>query len=105
MADFPTSIKVGPFHYRVVEDADLVGRDRCGEIRYGTLTIALSPNTAPDRQAETLLHEVLHAVWEIGLDVVSEPKHNTETVIERLSPHLLSVLRDNPDLVAYLVGG
>jgi hypothetical protein len=61
-----------------------------------------------DVVAETLLHEVLHALWEnAGLNYLvdsREPKSKGERLITALAPRLLSFLRDNPDFVRYLRG-
>lgn len=49
--------------------------------------------------ADTLLHEVLHAVWaHMGLD----DKHEEEAVVNRLSTGLSTVMYDNPDLVDFI---
>lgn len=49
--------------------------------------------------ADTLLHEVLHAVWfHMGLD----DKHDEEAVVNRLSTGLTTVLYDNPDIIDFV---
>lgn len=51
----------------------------------------------PPQQADTLLHEVMHAVDHEMHCSMSEPQ------IRRMSTGLLAVLRQNPALVAFLV--
>lgn len=54
----------------------------------------------PSKLAETALHEALHAVFDqVGLD--DHP--DEEAIISALAPTLLSLLRANPDFVAFLL--
>lgn len=99
----PASIKVGPFVYAVkrwkrlpAENAEAWGMcDRASTV------ILLAETTSHQKQREVLLHEVLHAIYGVtGLH--HKDGAPEELVVTDLSPTLLSVLRDNPDLVAYL---
>lgn len=62
--------------------------------------ILISPAASPAEQARLLLHEVLHAVWDI--------RHMPATVTEELACSLLdgalaTVFRDNLHLTAVLI--
>lgn len=62
--------------------------------------IEVSADMAPTRQAEILLHEVLHAVWDVqGI----APKVDEETAVNSLAKGLLQVFVDNGALVPLLV--
>ncbi len=99
----PTHIRVGPYRYRVIIDTDDdMPPENIGQIEYDSLLISLRSTLAHDRTVIALYHEVFHACWEVGLGGTKKKRYKKETVIERLTPHLLAVLRDNPDLVAYL---
>ena len=89
-------IKVGPVEYVVT---NRVPKDALGCHGGTTAEIALSEAAAPGVQRSTLVHELVHAVWHVyGLpDSLSE-----EDACDRLGVPWLSMLRDNPHLVAAL---
>jgi hypothetical protein len=108
MTMIPSVIKVGPYRVRVSLDADALARTRVlkGDRRIGEfsnidLTILIDDECAPDLLAETLLHETIHAVFEVVGGCRGE--HDSEAWIQYAAPTLLAVLRDNPALVAYLL--
>lgn len=77
-----------------------------GQWHHNSALIELRDDINPTVQRDTLLHECLHGVLQaygikhaMGWDDDVEEK-----VIRLLSPTLLALLRDNPSLVAYLVG-
>jgi len=112
-AKLPTAVIVGAVTYTVTADpADWVvlGRaDLLGHCDHNLALILLNPTSAPDVLRLTLWHEVLHAA--INAAAGSPPwkhlggskEHREETVVRRLESPTLMVLRDNPDLAAYLV--
>ena len=52
--------------------------------------------------SDTLLHEVMHAIWsESGLDHI--PDLNEETVVRTLATWLRIVFRDNPDFTKFVI--
>lgn len=53
--------------------------------------------------AETLLHEVMHAIAEVYLEGMPDGIH--EHVIAVLSQGLFQVLQDNPDFTFFVAGG
>lgn len=105
----PGKVQVGPFSYDVVVDADAVARLNRGQNGFmvgATDTtrqlIAVDPDLGPDQQADTVLHEILHAVMSLT-GLASDLDDDTEEqVVFRLAGPLLDVLRRNPRLVAYL---
>lgn len=98
MTGIPTSIRVG---YRdiAVEAYTTPNFDRHGEYETSTGTIRLSMERPPQRLANTLLHEVLHAAWE---NTNLPAKAAEEDVVTSLANQLAQVWRDNPTLIAYL---
>jgi hypothetical protein len=105
------TVQVGPNRYRVVLDQAAIdrigaegGTDLLGDTDREKLVITLSPGAAEDVVRETLLHEVLHAVFDVtGLGHEIGNKRE-EALIRRLSPALLDVIRRNPRLMADLMG-
>lgn len=105
----PAQIQVGAARYVVVAEQRLIDElsvedrvDLNGQCDRRRLRIALRPGMAPDREAITVVHEVLHAITEmVGLTDRFDADQE-EDIVSRLAPALLDVLRRNPQLVAYL---
>jgi hypothetical protein len=114
MPAIPATVTIGHLRYRI--DVDRAAIDKASVKARCTLAgvsnsseqrIALHPDNAPDYQAETLLHELLHQCLRVsGCDPDQDAKVNLEDVEERavrsMSGPLLDLLRRNPDLVVYL---
>lgn len=107
----PVSALVGSFVYRIVLDEERMrvlekeaNSDLFGITSHGDLEIALHPGCAEMIIRETLLHEVLHAVfYNTGLTERLSEKME-EQVIRALSPALFDLMRRNPALLAYWTG-
>jgi len=73
-------------------------------------TIYISPDTSPDNQRLTLWHELMHALCETVMgsphwsNLGENPTEREERVVRAFESPTLLVLRDNPQLVAYLTG-
>lgn len=94
-------IKVGAVDYQVKilpPDKDA----QYGACVYSHQIIYLSPNQLNQSASDTILHEVLHAIWhESGIehnDIIVE-----ETVVRTLATWLRIVFTDNPELVKFIV--
>jgi len=78
-----------------------------GACQEDSLIMLVDPSTAYDRQAETILHEALHAVWtQTYMDIVypdGDADSEGEKMISELAPRVLSLLRDNSWLVRFLL--
>lgn len=113
MTTLPDTVKIGPFTYSIVVDQAAI--DRCGQqsganldgnTDANTQTITVRPEMPPEREADTVVHELLHAAIEhAGLNCRGplEDHGAEEQVVNTLSPWLLGALRDNPQLVDYLM--
>lgn len=87
--------------YRIVHDPALV--DIVGETKAEQQLIKLRPGQGPDYEADTVLHEAIHAMLSHApIDLEHELE---EKVCLVLAPALLDLLRRNPKLVAYLLDG
>ena len=102
MAIIPETIKIGCITYTVA----LIKKKQLGDY-WGRLdkikqVVEILHSLAPQRKAETLFHEVLHGAYELaGLNHIEEPSE--EQVVNGLSYQLVQILRDNPNLVAYVL--
>lgn len=72
-----------------------------GDTDYETLSIRIKKGMRRSKVQEVLLHEVLHACtyhfWNMDDKVIGE-----EEAVTMLSPILLQVLQDNPELIAFI---
>lgn len=102
-ASFPTSVRVGHFDY-VIEQwtpRSAQAASRYGESSSVEQVIRVDTSQHPQRVRETLLHEILHAVFRsMGFDDVQNP---SEEFIVGATAHVLTqVMVDNPDVRAWL---
>jgi hypothetical protein len=70
-----------------------------------SLTISIKPGLPRSLERETLLHEILHALYgtQGGVFKVTKRSELEEASVCALSPMLMGTLRDNPTLVSYLL--
>ena len=91
--NIPERIKIGGKTYSVKEtDLLPLGRDYTGEIDYENQVIYIRPANS-ERMEATLLHEMLHAIF----DHLGYTEHN-EKHIDELANALHMVITDNPKL-------
>ena len=87
------------------EDENEVGKNAMGLSNSGTheITIRTAPSVSPEAERDTLLHEAIHALLaHTGLDQEMSDSR-AERLICRLTPAILSLMRENPHLVSYLM--
>ena len=107
MSQLPSHVQVGPMRYSLKVDQAAVNETSpiaFGRTRNRQQSIVLSEGQGPDQEADTVLHETLHACFMVaGINNRMSDTLEEET-INSLSPLLLDTLRRNPELVAYLLG-
>lgn len=92
-----TSIKIAGQNYKVesMPKKWVHHTDTYGQCDTEHLAIHLATNIPESRKGETLLHEVLHAIYyEYGLSHVNDE----EGIVSLLSVGLYQVLKDNEEL-------
>lgn len=110
----PDQIIVGPITYDVVIDQAAIDRrsidleaSLMGHHDGVTQELTLDPDLRPDQMAETLFHELLHAICHVyGVDLggaIGADGGPEERAIRTLSPALVDTLRRNPELVRALI--
>lgn len=96
----PPSVRVGPFDILLGQLDEKTAKSVYGLFSEESQTILLRPTFASSSQcAETLIHELLHAVW----NVQNIGGTNEERVVTKLSLGLAQVMRDNKDLIRTLL--
>ena len=115
-AKMPKTVLIGSVVYTVTTDPivwlqyENASRTRgfYGHTDNTAATFYISPDATPDVQRMTLWHEIMHGLCEVTmgspnwLDLGEEKSDREERVIRMFESPTLLVLRDNPQLVAYL---
>lgn len=94
----PDTIKIGPFSI-AINKVEKIGSE---DLYYGEfvaheerISIILN-HPSKLRAADTMLHEILHALWNFGHATGEE-----EQSVGALATGLMQVMADNPDLLAW----
>ncbi len=99
--EVPKQIKLG---YRTIDIVAKEMPDDFGEFIHGDNKIFYSNRITAPELTNTILHEVLHAIWQDRLvDIVSDTKE--ETIVNSLANGLMTILVDNPNLKNFLYEG
>jgi hypothetical protein len=94
----PASVRIGPFDYRFVEMDETDGQAHYGSYSSERQEIRLRKQFAsPAQWAETVLHEILHGIWD---DRSINSKEGEEQVVRKSALGLASVIRHNQVLFA-----
>jgi hypothetical protein len=97
----PKKIKVGPVDY-TTHMLDAKDVQQLGVCLYSHQRIYLTPNMKHQNASDTLLHEVLHAIWnESGLDHIIDL--NEETIVRTFATWLRMVVTQNPQFLEFIV--
>lgn len=98
----PPFIRVGYQDFVVTRSKDATHTDRAhGYTRKDDAHIHINIHSNKVNNANTLLHEVLHAVvYTQGMDLSDDME---ETVVNALSNGLTQVIRDNPQFIHYIL--
>jgi hypothetical protein len=92
----PDSVRVGPFDILLGELDEKTAKKIYGLFSEESQMILLRPKFASGTQcAETLIHELLHAIW----NVQNIGGANEERVVTKMSLGLAQVMRDNKELI------
>lgn len=89
------TIKISGIDYSVDGFDTDVDRNLMGRLSYDTAQIYIRNDLPIDKKMETLLHEVLHAVY---MNSGLQPGDEEEKVVTALSSGLYQFLKDNKDV-------
>jgi hypothetical protein len=104
-------LTVGCHTYRLVLDKQAIdgvsaagGDVLLGQTDTKQLTIVVDPTQAESQVVDTVVHELMHAMFDLvgAVDVASGDVE--ESLIRRLAPVWVDVLRRNPRLVGWVCG-
>lgn len=100
MTELPQSIKIGGFNWVVELSKDVSNQGSVyGSTHHSSQKFFIEPGLTEQKQSQTLIHEILHAIWwQSGLGKIydsKETKDVEETVVHALSMGLHQVMKDN----------
>lgn len=106
---YPATVSVGPHEYELdLSAAAGYARRADGELGHtelDTFKISVDPDRPDSGVAETVLHEILHAIFrQAALGERPGLAAAEEHVVTAMAPLLLGVLRQNPELIRALQG-
>lgn len=95
----PDTVRVGPYHFKICKVEKIDGEDKYFGMFHGaeeTISIILN-QPSKTRAADTLMHEILHAIW-----YTSNPNGDEEEMVSCLATALIQVFKDTPALLAWI---
>ena len=94
-------VRIGGVDFEVRSNPELsIAADACGRISVNLSRIEIEPSMSQQRQAQTMLHEIVHGIIITSkLNDVLENDDDKERLVDGLAYGLLQVVRDNPDLI------
>jgi hypothetical protein len=103
----PMMVLISPFRWQIKWGKHEVLKhhpngDACGSCEMASLTIAVDAGRSEDYARAILLHEILHACIRSSDPTIEDEAE--ETAVAAITSPLLATLRDNPSVVAYLLG-
>lgn len=104
MSEMPSKIKIGPFVYTLEEDKGPLivdGRTCSGMIDYEDLDIKILPDRALNNRQQTVLHEVFHGIH--SYRCFDPAKCEKEVIVDEFAHGMLMVIKQNPDLIKWLM--
>lgn len=97
----PRTLKVlGRTYVCSYEPALNLGVGNVGLCDNANMVIHILDGQHPVEEADTMIHELLHAIWFIMS--IDQGDVDEEAVVRRLASGLIGVFLDNPELLAYL---
>lgn len=103
---YPKTIRVGPFDWTIKEWDPRAANNTAayGMCDNSTQTILVQTGLSLQWEQHVLLHELLHAMHTTGgLRELAHDSNLEEGTVAILAFQLLGLMRDNPDLMAYLM--
>lgn len=99
MSRCPSSIRVGPYDYRIEWKDKINDEDDLGLCSNGTHLLKVKNSKNAVLCVDTLLHEIYHAIW-WTYGVHDEDKQ--ERIVSATSTAWTQVFRDNPTLMPWI---
>lgn len=99
----PRKVTIGPYVYRLSWRTPEVMGPYHGRTYLDTQEFILRSDLPVTGQRETLLHEIMHACASMGLRTLITDQGDDQW-IKAISPCMVMVMRDNPEIVLWMTG-
>lgn len=90
-----TTVKISGIDYTVETFKQSIDINLMGRLSYDTAQIFVREDLPLDKKMETLLHEVIHAVY---MNAGLQPGDDEEKIVTALSSGVYQFLKDNKDV-------
>ncbi len=101
---FPKTVRILSRTYEIGH-VDKDGRNSLAYVNLREQYIFISQDMTKEEQLSSLLHEVLHIVYNVsGFDHISGPK-DEESLVRLFEPGLFSFMKDNPKILRMFLHG
>lgn len=96
----PETVRIMGRNYVILyEDKSLLGSMAVGMCNQTQCIITVQEDQHPVEEADTLLHEIMHAVWYCM--AIPDENVNEEQAIRSMATGMMAVIMDNPKLLKY----
>lgn len=98
-------VRIDSIDYTIQENEEypiVNGRQCIGCIEYDNNSINIFSKLGEEKKKQTLLHEIMHGI-QVERNICIATKDSEEDVIDQLASGVLNLIRDNPDLIKYLI--
>tara|TARA_R100000951_G_C2623429_1_gene175272 strand:- start:584 stop:883 length:300 start_codon:yes stop_codon:yes gene_type:complete len=92
------SVKVGPTDFSI--EYVPLNDELFGDFSYINSRIRIEENLKGTALVDTVLHEILHAIWKLGQ--LKDKREDEERAVAIMATYLTQVLRDNPNMLTWL---
>ena len=92
------SVKVGPTDFSI--EYVPLNEELFGDFSYINSRIRIEENLKGTALVDTVLHEILHAIWKLGQ--LKDKREDEERAVAIMATYLTQVLRDNPTMLTWL---
>tara|TARA_R110001606_G_scaffold99217_1_gene219024 strand:- start:452 stop:751 length:300 start_codon:yes stop_codon:yes gene_type:complete len=92
------SVKVGPTDFSI--EYVPLNDELFGDFSYINSRIRIEQNLKGTALVDTVLHEILHAIWKLGQ--LKDKREDEERAVAIMATYLTQVLRDNPKMLTWL---
>lgn len=92
------SVKVGPTDFSI--EYVPLNDEIFGDFSYINSRIRIEENLKGTALVDTVLHEILHAIWKLGQ--LKDKREDEERAVAIMATYLTQVLRDNPNMLTWL---
>ena len=92
------SVKVGPTDFSI--EYVPLNDELFGDFSYINSRIRIEENLKGSALVDTVLHEILHAIWKLGQ--LKDKREDEERAVAIMATYLTQVLRDNPTMLNWL---